>query len=397
MPNGQLLLDTITRFIEEFHQQKSANGQPRPMNGSDLLRIIKITDFENIVKCVKKNIDIYSRVSQIESRILNVLSLRDFFKLLIPDISNILNISYVWISVIEKSSLADLISRSIDSKTISKKVSFINSRDFNKLIMNNTKPMIANKYLSPFSIFFPEGQSFPVRSMAFVPIHIDGKCVGTLNFGDFASTRFDPNADKSLVEPLMTKISLCLSNILAHEQVTHISTYDVLTELLNRATFEKILTDELNKSSDLKKIFSLVLMDVDGFKNINSRCGYGCGDAVLKHIAQFLKTNISQTDVAARFSGDQFALMIYGKRTDAIEGLMIRIQQGLDANPIHYNRITLKTSLSYGIASVEKETNIQPEALVKNADAWKLAAKKQRTSREISVVMRPELRRVNAS
>jgi diguanylate cyclase (GGDEF)-like protein len=396
MPNGQLLLDTITRFIEEFHQQKSANGQPRPMNGSDLLRIIKITDFENIVKCVKKNIDIYSRVSQIESRILNVLSLRDFFKLLIPDISNILNISYVWISVIEKSSLADLISRSIDSKTISKKVSFINSRDFNKLIMNNTKPMIANKYLSPFSIFFPEGQSFPVRSMAFVPIHIDGKCVGTLNFGDFASTRFDPNADKSLVEPLMTKISLCLSNILAHEQVTHISTYDVLTELLNRATFEKILTDELNKSSDLKKIFSLVLMDVDGFKNINSRCGYGCGDAVLRHIAQFLKTNISQTDVAARFSGDQFALMIYGKRTDAIEGLMIRIQQGLDANPIHYNRITLKTSLSYGIASVEKETNIQPEALVKNADAWKFAAKKQRTSREISVVMRPELRQVNA-
>jgi diguanylate cyclase (GGDEF)-like protein len=299
--------------------------------------------------------------------------------------------------VIEKSSLADLISRRIDSKTISKKVSFINSRDFNKLIMTNSKPVIVNKYLSPFSIFFPEGQSFPVRSMAFVPIHIDGVCVGTLNFGDFASTQFDPDEDKSLVESIMAKISLCLSNISAHEQVAYLSTHDVLTGLLNRTTFEKLLNDELGKSGDIKNIFSLVLMAVDGFKNINSRCGYGCGDAALRHIAQTLKSNISRTDVAARFSGDHFALMIYGKRADAAEEVMTRIQQSLDATPLNYNRITLKTSLSYGIASVEKETNIRPEALLKKADEWKLAAKKQRKSREISVVMRPELRQVHAS
>ena len=149
----------------------------------------------------------------------------------------IFKVPYVWLSVIKKSSLANLINPLIHSKIIIEKTKFINRSDFNPLFGNISTPVLLNYDLSPYASFLPGGKKFRKGSMAVAPVQIDGEIVGSLNQWDDEPTRFEPDMDTSFLEQLMMKISLCLSNVAAHEKLKHFAYHDPLTGLLNRPGF----------------------------------------------------------------------------------------------------------------------------------------------------------------
>lgn len=100
-----------------------------------------------------------------------------------------------------------------------------------------------------------------------------------------------------------------LENARLHAQTLSLATTDTLTSLLNRRVFDERLHGEMQRSRRYGKSFSLLMLDIDHFKNVNDSYGHPVGDAVLKQLAAILKKQARDVDSVARYGGEEFVIV----------------------------------------------------------------------------------------
>jgi diguanylate cyclase (GGDEF)-like protein len=327
-----------------------------------------MNQIDNILETLRQNEEIQRKFHLLESKIISILNFRDFFEILLTEMKNIFKVPYVWLSVIEESNLAVLISRLNDSEIIRKRTNFIKKSDLDSMVGYLSAPLLVNDNLSAYSIFLPSGNSNEIMSMAVAPVQIDGETVGSLNQGDVSPTRFEPDMDTSSLEQLMLKVSICLSNVAAHEKLQYYAYHDPLTGLLNRRALETELHREFSRSQRYGGILSLIFLDLDSFKDINDRYGHDTGDLVLKYVAEILQTLSREEDIVARFAGDEFVVILPETKACTSKVFMVRVQEYLDSHPFVISGAVLHISLSYGISSTEDMQLASSEALLKKSD-----------------------------
>lgn len=342
-----------------------------------------MNDFDRILQLLKENEAILRKFHLLESKILSVLNLKDFFENLLTEMMAIFRIPHVWVTVIENSKLADMIEWADRSDCLRERINFINQSDFRTFFEAVTQPLLLNTDLTPYRRFFPQGHIYPIQSIALAPVFIDGEIVGSLNQGDTEKNRFEPDMDTSLLEQLMVKISLCLSNVTAHERLQFFAYHDPLTGLLNRRAFETEFQREFSRAQRHGLNLSVVFADLDDFKQINDRHGHETGDKALRHIAEMLESASRKEDIVSRFAGDEFVLLLPETAIAQAEALMERIQTNLNKNPLKTESEELSISLSYGLASTADAGFIQPEELLKFADKQLYAAKAEKRGRDL--------------
>ncbi|MCL6416013.1 EAL domain-containing protein [Aestuariirhabdus sp. Z084] len=168
------------------------------------------------------------------------------------------------------------------------------------------------------------------------------------------------------------------------KDVQHLASYDHLTGLSNRRSFNKILDRQLRKSIINKQSMALLFIDLDNFKRVNDQYGHAAGDQLLLEFAKQLQTCIRPTDVAAtasddqlaRLAGDEFSLLLPDVADpQAAERVAQRVldlfEHGFKVNGIYHN-----VHASIGIAMVPDDGN-NAEALLVHADAAMYQAKDQ--------------------
>jgi diguanylate cyclase (GGDEF)-like protein len=303
----------------------------------------------------------------LETRILSILNLQDFFEILLTEMGRIFSVPFVWLSVIKKSMLADLINPLIESRIIIERTRFLDKREFDRIFDCKAIPMLFSGDLSGCSIFLPRSDLYISGSMAIAPVRIDGEIVGSLNQWDPSPERFEPNLDVSFLEQLMMKVSLCLSNVAAHEKLKYFAFHDPLTGCLNRRAFETALRREFSRARRHFRNLSLIFMDVDKFKQINDRHGHGAGDKALMFIAETIQSLIRDEDILARFAGDEFVLILPETPKPRAEILMQRIRSYLH-QPLTYQDRLIPVSVSHGIASIPDNEIENASGLLKHAD-----------------------------
>ncbi len=162
----------------------------------------------------------------------------------------------------------------------------------------------------------------------------------------------------------------------AEEQLLHNAFYDALTGLPNRALFMNRLGLALEQKKRHKDyLFAVLFLDLDRFKLINDSLGHLVGDQLLLEIAKRLESCLRSTDIAARFGGDEFTVLLEGIEnvSNAIQ-VAERIQQEL-ALPFRLNGQELSTTASIGIALSSAVDYNQPEDLLRDADTAMYRAK----------------------
>jgi diguanylate cyclase (GGDEF)-like protein len=159
----------------------------------------------------------------------------------------------------------------------------------------------------------PAERKYRTKSFISYPITMRGRKIGVLNVADKAGDDKFDDVDLSLLEILGPQIAVALESAEWHERATQfqlMSITDPLTGLLNRRYLEERLTDELNRSERYNYSMSCLMIDIDDFKSYNDRNGHQAGDVALKITAHALKAALRSADVACRYGGEEFCILL---------------------------------------------------------------------------------------
>ncbi|MFY9942780.1 MAG: sensor domain-containing diguanylate cyclase [Desulfobacterales bacterium] len=329
---------------------------------------MKDIDLNALLQRLQENEEIARKFAAVETAILSILKFRDLFEVLLTEIRERFKIPYVWISMIENSDLQSLISSLATSEMLRDRMSIIDRQAFHQLVGSTMTPVLVNEGLKPYFKLLPQKKKYFIKSMAMAPLSLDGEIIGSLNQADFSADRFSPGIDTSLLEQLAVKVSLCLSNVTAHEKLRYMAFHDPLTGLLNRRVMETVLQREFNRARRYKSPLSVVFIDLNDFKGVNDTYGHDCGDDMLQFLGSNLVKMSRDSDVVARFAGDEFVLILPETTAENAEHLMERICTYLHDTPLKMGQKKTTCTISYGVASTRDPLLRDPAALLKAAD-----------------------------
>jgi diguanylate cyclase (GGDEF)-like protein len=201
-----------------------------------------------------------------------------------------------------------------------------------------------------------------------LPLVAAGERFGTLELvGDSFTKEQRMNAAS-----LAAHAVVALENARLHGMVERQALVDGLTGLANRRAATAALHAEAARATRLETPLSVVLADLDGFKEVNDLHGHAVGDAVLRAFAEVLRETLRESDVAGRWGGEEFLLLLPGADEEGAAQLAERVRIGLAARSIP-GVAGLRVTASFGVAEYAGETNT--EQLVAAADGALYRAK----------------------
>jgi diguanylate cyclase (GGDEF)-like protein len=180
-------------------------------------------------------------------------------------------------------------------------------------VMNTGKPLIVTDLRSSGRQPAPRERSYKTDSFISYPITIGGRKVGVLNVTDKASGRPFDEVDLTLLDMIGPQMAVALERAEWQERATEfqlMSITDSLTSLPNRRYLEERLAEELNRSKRYDYAMSFLMIDIDDFKAYNDTNGHQAGDLALQITAHCLKAALRAADVASRYGGEEFCILL---------------------------------------------------------------------------------------
>ena len=228
---------------------------------------------------------------------------------------------------------------------------------------------------------------YKTRSFISIPLKINSRIVGVLNISDKITGEVFSEDDLNLLLSFATHASIAIERSEYYnksEVLKKISITDQLTELLNRRYFQERLTEEIERSKRYKYPLSLIILDIDNFKNYNDMNGHLVGDEGLRITASCIRNAVRTMDVVARFGGEEFAVILPQTEKDEANIIAERIRKEVEKTyyPMEETQPNGEFTISLGLATYPDDANEMLE-LINNADRSMYAAKAQGKNRVV--------------
>jgi len=205
-----------------------------------------------------------------------------------------------------------------------------------------------------------------IQSTLTGPIYVEGDLYGIISLDSFEDNAFDED-DVQTMEFIRKNIEVAITNHKLYQEKLALSRFDSLTCLYNRHYFEEQFDLNRKKAQRYDEVFFIVLFDINHFKSINDKYGHFIGDQVLKHISGLLFKNQRESDILARFGGDEFIGILFESNYDELKNKYTKLNRYLTHQSLHIDNISVTCSFSFGIAEYPKDGRTLDE-LVKVAD-----------------------------
>lgn len=164
----------------------------------------------------------------------------------------------------------------------------------------------------------------------------------------------------------------------ARRQLTELANIDELTGLGNRRLVNRVLREEMNRARRAGAELSVILLDVDHFKEYNDTYGHPAGDEVLQKLADIMQRASTRAgEVVARYGGEEFILLLPGASTDSALRTASRLREMIQEEAIQHesSAVAEVITVSQGVVTARPDSVLQPEDLVRRADKALYAAK----------------------
>ncbi len=243
----------------------------------------------------------------------------------------------------------------------------------NKMIVNGN-PSVEPGYLNDPTAFST------LRSAIAVPLEGMNGVVGVMTLYHAAHDAFGPD-ELRILTGISAKIGLSIENILKYQQLENFATTDHLTGLLNtRSLFERLEKD-LARCQREKTTLTVLLCDLDGFKQVNDRFGHASGNKVLQLFAQGLTRSNRDYDIVARIGGDEFVVAVAGLDEDSVrEKIATMVQLADEAGMLVCRESVISLSVGHSTFEGAKCLGkpIYPNVVLAEADRQMYEVKGQR-------------------
>ena len=167
----------------------------------------------------------------------------------------------------------------------------------------------------------------------------------------------------------------------ALERISHLATHDELTGLVNRRHMAELIRMELQRCERAGRPLVLAILDLDHFKSINDSEGHAVGDQVLQAFARTVQATVRNTDVLARWGGEEFVLMLYDSDAASTLGLLERVRAKVQAMELSFDGRSVRVTVSMGVALSRPGEPL--ERLLERADVALYEAKSQGRNRVV--------------
>ncbi len=305
----------------------------------------------------------------LDVQILKILDVATFCRELPQQMADLFAVPHAWMSIIEDAQAARFLRGKGETVLVPRAV-------FEQLLPCPDSPLVLNEGLTPYFRLLPPNRREHFRSLALVPLHLDGELIGTLNQADPDPQRFSPHYNRIHLERLAVKLSLGLSNVIAHERLQHLAYHDPLTSLPNRRAMERFIAAELARVGRYGGELSVAFIDLDRFKNVNDTYGHDAGDALLQYVADGLRKMSRQSDLATRLAGDEFVLLLPQTNLSSANELLLRMEKEFARRPLCFKGVKIDVCISFGVASSAEQSD--SAELLKLADSRLYEAKERK-------------------
>jgi diguanylate cyclase (GGDEF)-like protein len=184
--------------------------------------------------------------------------------------------------------------------------------------------------------------------------------------------RFSVSSER-LLSNFAIQAAVAVENLILYRKSQHLSITDGLTGLYNHRYFQEQLCIELSRAQRYDLNFSIVIVDVDNFKDINDTYGHIAGDEILRRLAAYIKKTTRESDIVARYGGDEFVMLLPETPKDGAAALCNRIRAALAQNIIGGN---IPVKISMGI-SAYPDDGVYNQDIVEKADSALYRAKEE--------------------
>ncbi len=214
----------------------------------------------------------------------------------------------------------------------------------------------------------PDG---PAVTVAAFPLRCRARTIGALIALDPVTSSSVPELPGRVLASLRVVLevpALALDTMMHLQRVEALSVTDDLTGLYNSRYLNQVLRREAKRASRSNRPLSLLFIDLDGFKNVNDKHGHLCGSRALVEAAVVIRGCARETDVAARFGGDEFALVLPDTGSDGAVSVAERIRERIVEHKFLAGEgLTIQLTASVGVATLPDVAS-SAEQLIKAAD-----------------------------
>jgi diguanylate cyclase (GGDEF)-like protein len=231
------------------------------------------------------------------------------------------------------------------------------------------------------------------QSVVAVPLLLHGKVVGMVSAQSYQPNSYTAD-DRELLETLAAHAAIALENARLFEQMHEVADKDPLIKMmLNRRKFYELAEREFLRAKRYPQSLSVMMMDVDHFKNFNDKFGHKVGDLILKSIAQICVENVRSADIVGRHGGEEFIVLFPATNIQNAAVVAERIRRQVENSSLknsaqYFETVrgitvsadALRVTVSIGVAELD-DTYSSIDALVDHADRAMYLAKEEGRNR----------------
>lgn len=218
-------------------------------------------------------------------------------------------------------------------------------------------------------------------SVFVIPMHVKGEPIGAVLFAS-RKNHFFSKSIKKMLEVIVVQAAVSIKNARMVGDLERLATTDGLTGLMNHRTFQETLSSEVERARRHPAPISLLLVDIDYFKNFNDEYGHPLGDFVLREVGQVLVRTVRKVDVVARYGGEEFAIILVNTSTEGALQMARRIVRAVNQSRFQYQGLSLKIAVSVGSATFPVHAHARNK-LIEFADRALYEAKRKGRNRAI--------------